>query len=417
MENENNIKKEIKENENNDKNNKNKKSIFKKITALALSCILIGGAGGFAIGFCTPLIQKIVLPQIKNYTYKTVTSFARKSKPDKIISDAAFKNETPISKNSDNSVKIIKSVKPSIVCITTTIKLKDMFNIPYLESGAGSGIIFAQTDEKVYIVTNSHVIDGASAVGVSVENSGVVPAELIGKKETADIAVISIKKSDLIRVGVNKVTAAKFGNSDNLNMGDSVIAIGNALGNGNTATSGIVSAVNKEINIDGLTLNVIQTDAAINPGNSGGALINVKGEVIGINTAKLASTEIESTGYSISINVAKPIIENIMNHTSAPYLGVYISKIDEEEAEAYGLPVTGVIVEDVIQNSSAERAGIQKNDIITVFNDTPVFTPEQLTNAVQNCRVGDTVEVRIIRNAHEMITLKVKLYSSSNNTF
>ncbi len=106
-----------------------------------------------------------------------------------------------------------------------------------------------------------------------------------------------------------------------------------------------------------------------------------------------------------------------MNHTSAPYLGVYISKIDEEEAEAYGLPVTGVIVEDVIQNSSAERAGIQKNDIITVFNDTPVFTPEQLTNAVQNCRVGDTVEVRIIRNAHEMITLKVKLYSSSNNTF
>lgn len=317
---------------------------------------------------------------------------------------------------SQNTVEIINKVQPSVACITSITHGVDFFNQAYESEGAGSGVVFYKDSDNAYIVTNYHVIEGASNVGVSLNECDLVQAKLVGKDSNADLAVISVPLKDLAAAGVTNVQVAEFGDSEAMQVGETVIAIGNALGEGNTATKGILSSQTRDVNIQGTKLTVLQTDAAINPGNSGGALVNSKGQVIGINTAKISMTTVEGIGYSIASDVAKPIIEELMNSTSTPTLGVYITSISEEVAQQNNLPQAGVLVQQVIQGGSASYADIQAGDLITSFNGTPVFNTDQLMEAVRQCKIGQTVNVTIVRNGATK-TVSVKMLESSSDTF
>ncbi len=317
---------------------------------------------------------------------------------------------------SQNTVEIINKVQPSVACITSITQGVDFFNQAYESESAGSGIVFYKDSDNAYIVTNYHVIEGASTVGISLSECDLVEAKLVGKDSNADLAVISVSLSDLAAVGITDVQVAEFGDSESMQVGETVIAIGNALGEGNTATKGILSSQAKDVNISGTKLTVLQTDAAINPGNSGGALVNSKGQVIGINTAKIALTSVEGIGYSIASDVAKPIIEELMNSTTTPTLGVYITSVSEEVAAKNNLPQAGVLVQQVIEGGSASYADIQVGDLITSFNGTPVFTTDQLLEAVKECKIGQTVSVTIVRNGTTK-TVSVKMLESASDTF
>jgi len=383
------------------------KKLFKKITSVLMISIIAFTVTGFGIGF------------IFNYSSNIISKLNYKNSSKNTSEISAIDAQPVISASNDsyNAVNIIKKVKPSVVCITSKVQEQSFFNMVYESEGSGSGIIFYEDADNVYIVTNYHVVEGAAAVGVSIENSDLSQAKLIGKDTQADLAVISVSKEELKNNGIDSVTVATFGDSDKLEMGESVIAIGNALGQGNTATAGIISAVQKNINIDGRKLHVIQTDAAINPGNSGGALVNAAGEVIGINTAKFAKTSVEGVGYSITSNIAKPIIEQLMNKSDAPSLGVYISNVTEEMAQAYNLPQMGVLIQQIIPGGSAANSDLQASDIITGFNDQPIFNTDQLIEAVRKCSVGDTVELKVLRNGANSTTVKVKLLKSQDTSF
>ncbi|MEI3163817.1 MAG: trypsin-like peptidase domain-containing protein [Lachnospirales bacterium] len=317
---------------------------------------------------------------------------------------------------SKNTVDIINKVQPSVACITSIVQGTDFFNQTYQSEGAGSGVVFYKDSDNAYIVTNNHVISGASTVSISLNSYDLVSAKLVGKDANADLAVISVSLKDLANAGVKNVQVAEFGNSEEAQVGETVIAIGNALGEGNTATKGILSSQTRDVNIQGTKLTVLQTDAAINPGNSGGALVNDKGQVIGINTAKISMTTVEGIGYSIASDVAKPIIEELMNSKSTPTLGVYITSISEEVAQQNNLPQAGVLVQKVIEGGSASYADIQAGDLITSFNGTPVFNTDQLMDAVKKCKIGQTVSVTIVRNGATK-TVSVKMLESSSNTF
>lgn len=383
---------------NNNGTSKQKPVVFRKclkiIGLLSLSVCL-----GFGIGFSIPVIQAYANKNVNNDT--------------ELNKDT---NKTTISNQSNKVINIVHSSMPSIVSINTKSKSQNIFNLTFENTGTGSGIIFYKTSTNAYIVTNHHVIENATAVDISINNSKtLVPASLVGKDVNSDLAVLSINMKDLHQIGIKNVTVAAFGDSDNLAIGDSAIAIGNALGEGTTATLGLISAIQDNVTIGNTRMSVIQTDAAINPGNSGGALINSKGEVIGINTAKLASNTIEGIGYSISSNVAKPIIEQIMNNTNPASLGVYISNVTKEVANLYGIEQTGALIAEVMKGGSADKAGLKAYDIIIGFNDNPIFSSEQLMEHIKKSKANDTVELKVLRNGSPS-KVKVRLQQSNIDT-
>jgi len=309
---------------------------------------------------------------------------------------------------------VVKLVDPAVVSISTVFQNQlahPFFGVDQLGYRGGSGIIFAKDDERIFIVTNQHVIQGAREVNVSIMEQEPVSARLVGRNIDANLAVISVPAADVQRLGIHEVVIAVFGDSDAMQVGDVVLAIGNAMGEGNSTTSGIISAGEKDVEYMGRTLRVLQTDAAINPGSSGGPLINKDGQVIGINKW-LASTEhyaIEGMGFSIPSNVAKPIIEEIMNSTPRPFLGIQGQNVDEEFAAQIGIPPIGIYIESVIPGTSAERAGIIRGDIITSFNGRTVLNMEQLVEEIGRANVGDTVEILIIRGGRDQLTLQATL--------
>lgn len=379
---------------------KNKASFIKT----GILAILVGAVVGLSSGITIPYFSNKMLSNIQNKQQIEASALG-------IDSDA--KVVRTLDEASQNTVDIIKKVKPSVACITSVVQGVDFFNRAYESEGSGSGIVFYKDNINAYIVTNNHVIDGASRVTISLNECDLVSATLVGKNANSDLAVISVSLADLAAAGVKDVQVAAFANSDNVQIGETVIAIGNALGQGNTATKGIISNTARDINFNGKTLNVLQTDAAINPGNSGGALVNSSGQVIGINSAKIASTTVEGVGYSISSNSAKTNIEKIMNNTDSTTLGVTVATISEEDAINNNLPAAGVYVTEVVQGGNAYSAGIQQGDIITSFNNQPVFTSDQLVEAVQKCKIGDSVNVTIVRNG-ESKSIKVVMQKSQN---
>jgi serine protease Do len=313
---------------------------------------------------------------------------------------------------------VVKKVSNAVVSINLSVETQGGFFMQGGEQeGAGSGIIFSESDDLVYIATNNHVIENASKVSISVDDENTVPANYIGSDLQADLAVISVSKADLAAAGI-KYQIAAFGDSSLLQVGEGVVAIGNAMGEGKTATSGIVSAIDKQITIEGKTLNVIQTDAAINPGNSGGALANFAGEVVGINTAKLSSEGVEGMGYSIPSNTAKEIFQSLIVNGSVqkPYLGIQGMSIDDKMKETYSLPSLGVYVADVTQGAAAQAAGMKASDIIVGFGDKKIATLEELQAAIADAEIGTEVEVYIYRNGSIPMTLKVVIGDLNGGT-
>lgn len=402
--------------DNSDKPNKKakkaKKYSYGKSIAVGLAGVLICGSSmGYFLGVGLNTSGKII---------NGASQFAQGNFS---FSDTAAEQETttaqPINLVADEKSisATIASVENTVVNISIKAQTVNFFNQVYESEGAGSGIIFKVDGDKVYIVTNNHVIDGASTVTISVTGSEQISAKLVGKDSSADIAVISVSKKEMEAAGVKNVTAAKFSNSDSTEVGESVIAIGNALGRGKTATLGIISAQNKDINIDGKKFTVIQTDAAINPGNSGGALVNTEGEVIGVNTAKLSDSAVEGTGYAIPSNTVVDIANQLITNgtVNKAYLGISGMTISDEFRFMYGINIKGVYISSVETGSAAEKAGLQQSDIITGVDGTDISTIEELSKIISSHKANDNIKLSIVRNGTTPMEINATLADANAN--
>ena len=299
---------------------------------------------------------------------------------------------------------VASNVMPAVVAITNeyTQTVQDFWGQQYSKNGeaAGSGIIVGDNGTELLIVTNEHVVSKADSLGVQFDDGTSAEANIKGEDESADIAVIAVDKSSLSSDTLSAIKVATLGDSDSLKVGQQVVAIGNALGYGQSVTTGIVSAVNRELTLENGTHKLIQTDAAINPGNSGGALLDMNGNLIGINEAKLASDEVEGMGYAIPISTAKPIIEQLMNKSTKKkaseeergYLGIAGRDVTSEISEQYSMP-RGVYIAKVYKDTGAESAGLQEKDIITSLDGQTIQSMEQLQELLTYYKAGDTVEV------------------------
>ena len=390
---------------------RNKKKKFRRSVTFTLIICTIGTyAFGMGLGAGYPYVRNVFTPSISN---ENSGNYINVSDPAGVQADNGSIPQADESVVVSTMSDVIKLVAPSVVSINSVFAATSGYaGLQSQEGGSGSGFIFTSDHEKVYIATNYHVVSGAVSVTINIGDSGNIPAAFIGSEPNSDLAVIAVTKADIYKAGVTSVSIGMFGSSGIMQVGDPVLAIGNAMGEGKIVTSGIISANNKEITIDGNTLTVIQTDAAINPGNSGGPLINGYGEIIGINTAKLSSTNVEGMGYSITSDIAKPILDEIMLQIPKPFLGIQGADMTQALGDLYNLPSTGVLVQDVVPGSSAQKAGIQRTDVITGFNGEAVFNMQQLQGAIKKCKVGDEVIVKAYRNVNNQIkpiTFTVKL--------
>ncbi len=324
--------------------------------------------------------------------------------------------------------EITKSTMPSIVSITVkgVEEVMSMFGMQQYESeGAGSGIVISDNGDEYFIATNNHVVSGAQEVSVCFDDTeeAVVAAEVRGTDEANDLAIVSVKKSDIDKDFLENIKVINIGSSDALQVGDQVIAIGNALGYGQSVTTGIVSALNRDVEIDNMSAKLIQTDAAINPGNSGGALLNMKGELVGINSAKFASETIEGMGYAIPVDTAKPILDKLMNRAGkevvsddeAGFLGVTVQDVSKEAAENYGIP-SGAYIGGVEEGGAAAKAGLVKGDVIQTLDGVGISGAADLKTQLSYYKQGETVEVgymRQVNGEYESQTVNVTLAASS----
>lgn len=428
----------IDNNNNEDKETKKtkKKITFKKGAGIALCAVLAGGLifeGVNAMdGFS---FQNIVKAsgnnEEENRTELLKTAKEKESKEEDEKSDnkeeEASEEATEANKTEEADSSRIKGSldvsdiaaegMKSVVAITTkTVQEVQTYigdfgfggftTTPQEVEGSGSGIIVGKNDEELLIATNYHVIEGANTVTVTCIDGEVYEATVKGYDADKDLAVVSVKVSDLSDDTMDQIEVATIGNSDDLRVGEQVVAIGNALGYGQSVTTGIVSAKNRKLDDNGQAdedydgVNLIQTDAAINPGNSGGALLNMNGEVVGINSAKLASTEIEGMGYSIAVTDVSDILENLMNETPREkvdghgVLGITGNSVSEEASEVYSIP-EGVHIVEVTKGGAADKAGMKENNIITEFDGKRVRTIDALVDMLQYYEPGEEVEVTL----------------------
>ena len=365
------------------------------------------------------------------------------STADKVLSDS----------ENGTVAAVAQASMPSVVAITTVSvqEIPSFFGYSshqYKSASTGSGIIFGDNDAELLIATNNHVVDGATTLSVcfigddvanaetETVNAGdngdlnvedAVSAKIKGTDADNDLAVVAVKKSDIPEDTLNQIKIAQIGSSDDLAVGQQVVAIGNALGYGQSVTSGWISALNRTISTDDGTnsTGLIQTDAAINPGNSGGALLNMKGELIGINSAKYADSAVEGMGYAIPISKAKPILEELMNRETREkvdsskkgYLGVSLASLTTEAIEMYNMP-TGAFVRSVEDDSPAQEAGICKGDIIVKFDGQKVSDGDDLLDKLQYYKSGEKIEAVIARatnGEYEENTVELTLGTRPDN--
>ena len=327
--------------------------------------------------------------------------------------------------------QIAEQCKSSVVAITnqSVQEVQTMFGTMQQQStGSGSGVIIGKNDTELLIATNNHVVSGAESLTVCFndDKDAVFDAKIKGTDADNDLAVIAIKLSDISDDVLNSISIATLGDSTQMEVGDQVVAIGNALGFGQSVTSGVISALDREVTIDDTTATLMQTDAAINPGNSGGALFNMKGEVIGINSAKYASDQVEGMGFAIPMAKAQSIIENLMNQETRDkltsdygFLNITGQDVSSDVAEMYSIP-EGVYVSGTTDGGAAANAGIQKGDIITKLGNTTITSISQLKEELQYYKAGETVEITLQRNTdnkgYQEQTVKVTLDNASEQS-
>ena len=336
--------------------------------------------------------------------FGTITTNGKTAKTAQTVDGAKLTTSSSSTGTSDVAT-IAKNAMPSIVSITnmSVQEVQSFFGGTQQQesTSVGSGIIIGQTDSELLILTNNHVVEGNEKLTVSFVDNESVEANVKGTDSTKDLAVVAVKISDVKDSTMGEIAVATMGDSSKLEVGEQVVAIGNALGYGQSVTSGIVSATERTLDgYEGGTL--IQTDAAINPGNSGGALLNSNGEVIGINTAKVATDSVEGMGYAIPISDASDTIQNLMNQVTKTkvseaeqgYLGIQGVDVSDESAKMYNMP-TGVYISDVVKNGGAQQAGLTKGSVITGLEGTTISDMNSLKEQLQYHRVGDKVKVTV----------------------
>lgn len=336
--------------------------------------------------------------------FGTTTTNGKTAKTAQTVDGAKLTTSSSSTGTSDIA-SIAKNAMPSIVSITnmSVQEVQSFFGGTQQQESksVGSGIIIGQTDSELLILTNNHVVEGNEKLTVSFVDNESVEANVKGTDSTKDLAVVAVKISDVKDSTMDEIAVATMGDSSKLEVGEQVVAIGNALGYGQSVTSGIVSATERTLDgYEGGTL--IQTDAAINPGNSGGALLNSNGEVIGINTAKVATDSVEGMGYAIPISDASDTIQNLMNQETKTkvseaeqgYLGIQGVDVSDESAKMYNMP-TGVYISDVVKNGGAQQAGLTKGSVITGLEGTTISDMNSLKEQLQYYRVGDKVKVTV----------------------
>ena len=415
------------------KDNRNDKirKIAKKGLTLSLCAVLAGGlaAGSFeGVNKLAGWSGATTVEAASNKDETTLT-YAKSEKKDADASDSKSdtgKDTGSTAKGSLDVSEIASEALPSIVSITTKSvqEVQNYFGMygmygyaPQQQEqeveGSGSGIIVGKNDDELLIATNYHVVEGADTLSVAFTDGNAVEASVKGFDEERDLAVVSVSLDDVKDDTMDAISIAKIGSSDDLKVGEQVIAIGNALGYGQSVTTGIVSAKNRRMDSDNNTVtdgsddssdgvNLIQTDAAINPGNSGGALLNMEGEVVGINSAKLASTEVEGMGYAIAISDVTDILQNLMNETSRDklddsehgVLGIEGSSVSSEAVQMYGIPA-GVFVKKVTEGGAADKAGLKANSVITEFNGKTVSSIDQLSEYLSYYEPDEEVELTV----------------------
>ena len=415
------------------KDNRNDKirKIAKKGLTFSLCAVLAGGlaAGSFeGVNKLAGWSGATTVEAASNKDETTLT-YAKSEKKDADASDSKSdtgKDTGSTAKGSLDVSEIVSEALPSIVSITTKSvqEVQNYFGMygmygyaPQQQEqeveGSGSGIIVGKNDDELLIATNYHVVEGADTLSVAFTDGNAVEASVKGFDEERDLAVVSVSLDDVEDDTMDAISIANIGSSDDLKVGEQVIAIGNALGYGQSVTTGIVSAKNRRMDSDNNTVtdgsddssdgvNLIQTDAAINPGNSGGALLNMEGEVVGINSAKLASTEVEGMGYAIAISDVTDILQNLMNETSRDklddsehgVLGIEGSSVSSEAVQMYGIPA-GVFVKKVTEGGAADKAGLKANSVITEFNGKAVSSTDQLIEYLSYYEPDEEVELTV----------------------
>lgn len=384
-----------------------------KVAKLVAAGLVFGLVAGVAFQGVNIVSNKINPTKTTKATLNTVSTIETSS------------SDSDSSSTSSSVAAVAKSAMPSIVSITSVVEETvdyGWFGSQTQEStGSGSGIILSEDDDYLYIATNNHVVEDAKSVSIGFCDNKTADAEIKGTDSDADLAVVAVKLSDIDSSTKKEIKVAVLGDSDKIQVGETAIAIGNALGYGQSVTSGCISATEREVALTDKTMTLIQTDAAINPGNSGGALLNAKGEVIGINTVKVSSTTIEGMGYAIPISDAKSILESLIENGTVPeseqaYLGISGRNITSEYANSFGMP-TGIYVVEVQEDSPAEKAGLYTGDIITKIDDTEVSDMEALINKLGQKKSGDSITLTIKRQSegeYKEQTVKVTLGSKAD---
>lgn len=308
--------------------------------------------------------------------------------------------------------EVAKDAMPSVVAITNMMRYQEngfsIFGEIQRETelpASGSGVIVGQNDTELLIATNNHVIQDSNSLTVSFIDDSTATAQVKGTDVTVDLALVSVKLSDISPETREKIKAVQIGSSDEMEVGDQVVAIGNALGYGQSVTTGIISAKNRDVQTkDGVSKGLIQTDAAINPGNSGGALLNMKGELIGINVAKYADTDVEGMGYSIPSSAAETILSSLSTLTTRDkvpeaeqgVLGIQVKDIDAQTAESFAMP-KGIYIFKVLDDTGADNSQIQERDIITKLDGQGVYTTANLKALLSKYRAGEEVKLTLMR--------------------
>ena len=370
---------------------KPKKGYMKKVALVVGAAVLFGAVGGVTMQGTSYLTGKLLGKNTKSTvgTTKTVSNAKLTTSTSTVTSDVS---------------DIVENTLPSIVSITnmSVQEVQNFFGgISQQESeSAGSGIIISQNDSELLVVTNNHVVEGSDTLTVTFNDGNSVEAQIKGTDSARDLAVVAVPLDKISDDTMNAIKVATLGDSDSLKVGEPAIAIGNALGYGQSVTTGIVSATGRTI--DGFDGEYIQTDAAINPGNSGGALLNANGEVIGINSAKINSSAVEGMGFAIPVSDASDVIQNLMNKETRSkvsdeergYLGIKGYDVSEEGAQMYNMP-TGVYVKEVMSGGGAEKAGLTKGSIITGFEGSSISGMSSLQEQLQYYKAGEEVTLTV----------------------
>ena len=373
------------------KTSKPKKGYMKKVALVVGAAVLFGAVGGVTMQGTSYLTGKLLGKNTKSTvgTTKTVSNAKLTTSTSTVTSDVS---------------DIVENTLPSIVSITnmSVQEVQNFFGgISQQESeSAGSGIIISQNDSELLVVTNNHVVEGSDTLTVTFNDGNSVEAQIKGTDSARDLAVVAVPLDKISDDTMNAIKVATLGDSDSLKVGEPAIAIGNALGYGQSVTTGIVTATGRTI--DGFDGEYIQTDAAINPGNSGGALLNANGEVIGINSAKINSSAVEGMGFAIPISDASDVIQNLMNKETRSkvsdeergYLGIKGYDVSEEGAQMYNMP-TGVYVKEVMSGGGAEKAGLTKGSIITGFEGSSISSMSSLQEQLQYYKAGEEVTLTV----------------------